>query len=52
MHTRVSGFLGVHFTGYILEVTQSWPDVFVITACINIVGAVVYILYGSASRIV
>ncbi|XP_065353869.1 voltage-gated purine nucleotide uniporter SLC17A9-like [Cloeon dipterum] len=46
------GFVGVYFAGYILDVSNSWEHVFVITALINIAGCIFYTIYGSGERVV
>nr|CAD7402251.1 unnamed protein product [Timema poppensis] len=48
----VPGFLGVYLAGYILETTKSWVAVFQATAAINILGCIVFVIYGSAKPIV
>ncbi|PAA49657.1 hypothetical protein BOX15_Mlig003125g3 [Macrostomum lignano] len=47
----VPGFVGVYMVGHILETTKSWPAVFLNTAAICVVGAVVYLAFGSGKRI-
>ncbi|XP_059484941.1 voltage-gated purine nucleotide uniporter SLC17A9 isoform X2 [Neocloeon triangulifer] len=48
----IPGFVGVYFAGYILEVTDSWAQVFITTALINLAGCALYLLYGSGERVV
>ncbi|CAD7000684.1 solute carrier family 17 member 9 [Ceratitis capitata] len=48
----VPGFLGVYLAGHILEITQSWPIVFSTAAAINLVGWVIFVVFGSAEAIV
>nr|CAD7570436.1 unnamed protein product [Timema californicum] len=48
----VPGFLGVYLAGYILETTKSWVAVFQATAAINVLGCIVFVIYGSAKPIV
>ncbi|XP_018653853.1 putative sodium-dependent phosphate transporter [Schistosoma mansoni] len=42
------GFAGVYMVGYILEATNQWSVIFIMTALISIVGWVGYVLYGSS----
>ncbi|XP_076232189.1 major facilitator superfamily transporter 18 isoform X2 [Calliopsis andreniformis] len=48
----IPGFLGVYFAGQILHVTHSWPVVFVFIAVIDILGCIVYLLFGSGQAII
>lgn len=48
----IPGFLGVYLAGHILEVTQSWPMVFSAAAGINLVGWIIFLVFGSAEPIV
>uniref|UniRef100_A0A6M2DGB8 Putative permease of the major facilitator superfamily protein n=1 Tax=Xenopsylla cheopis TaxID=163159 RepID=A0A6M2DGB8_XENCH len=48
----VPGFLGVYLAGHILEVTQSWPAVFNLTAAISLCGWLLYLVFGTAKPIV
>lgn len=45
------GFLGVYLAGHILELTQAWNIVFNMLIYVNIVGLVVFTLFGSAEPI-
>ncbi|KAH8863304.1 Solute carrier family 17 member 9 [Schistosoma japonicum] len=42
------GFAGVYMVGYILETTNQWSVIFILTAIISVVGWVGYVLYGSS----
>ncbi|KAL5281046.1 SLC17A9 family protein [Megaselia abdita] len=48
----IPGFLGVYLAGHILELTQSWPVVFSTAAGINLVGWIIFVVFGSAEPIV
>lgn len=48
----IPGFLGVYLAGHILELTQSWPVVFSTAAGINLVGWIVFVVFGSSEPIV
>ncbi|KAH8333094.1 hypothetical protein KR074_005443 [Drosophila pseudoananassae] len=48
----IPGFLGVYLAGHILELTQSWPMVFSAAAGINLVGWIIFMVFGSAEAIV
>lgn len=48
----IPGFLGVYIVGHILETTHSWAAVFTQTSIICYVGLAVYILFGSARKLV
>ncbi|XP_055917028.1 solute carrier family 17 member 9 [Eupeodes corollae] len=48
----IPGFLGVYLAGHILELTQSWPAVFSAAAIINLIGWVIFVIFGSADPIV
>lgn len=48
----VPGFLSVYLTGYILEVTQSWAVVLNAAAAVNLVGLLLFLVFGSAESIV
>uniref|UniRef100_T1IKV8 Major facilitator superfamily (MFS) profile domain-containing protein n=1 Tax=Strigamia maritima TaxID=126957 RepID=T1IKV8_STRMM len=52
MAGAIPGFIGVYLAGHILEVTGSWIAVFNITAIVNVVGAVVYVCFGTGRCIV
>lgn len=45
------GFLGVYLAGHILELTASWNAVFNILVTGNLVGLIVFVLFGSAEPI-
>uniref|UniRef100_T1GFU5 Major facilitator superfamily (MFS) profile domain-containing protein n=1 Tax=Megaselia scalaris TaxID=36166 RepID=T1GFU5_MEGSC len=47
----IPGFLGVYLAGHILELTQSWPVVFSTAAGINLVGWIVFVVFGSSEPI-
>ncbi|CAH1255163.1 SLC17A9 [Branchiostoma lanceolatum] len=48
----IPGVVGVYLAGHILELTGSWAAVFHLTAVINTFGLLVFLIYGSAERIV
>ncbi|XP_075152256.1 voltage-gated purine nucleotide uniporter SLC17A9-like [Haematobia irritans] len=48
----IPGFLGVYLAGHILEATQSWPMVFSAAAGINLIGWIIFVVFGSAEPIV
>lgn len=45
------GFLGVYLAGHILELTSSWNTVFNMLVTGNVIGLVVFVLFGSATPI-
>lgn len=48
----IPGFLGVYLAGHILEITQSWPMVFSTAAGINLIGWIIFVVFGSAEAII
>ncbi|PBC27683.1 voltage-gated purine nucleotide uniporter SLC17A9 isoform X2 [Apis cerana] len=48
----IPGFLGVYFSGYILHVTHSWSVVFIFIAIIDVLGCIIYLLFGSGQAII
>lgn len=48
----IPGFLGVYFSGHILHVTHSWSVVFIFIAIIDVLGCIVYLLFGSGQAII
>ncbi|CAM1154490.1 SLC17A9 (predicted) [Pycnogonum litorale] len=48
----IPGFIGVYFAGYVQDVTGSWQAVFCVTAMINVIGAIVFLFFGSGKPIV
>ncbi|KJH48329.1 transporter, major facilitator family protein, partial [Dictyocaulus viviparus] len=49
----ITGFIGVYIAGHILDATNNnWSYVFAITGVQCIIGAVVYGLYGTGSKII
>ncbi|XP_002742075.1 voltage-gated purine nucleotide uniporter SLC17A9-like [Saccoglossus kowalevskii] len=46
------GFIGVYITGHILEYTQSWATVFGSASCVVATGWVIFMLFGTGSRII
>ncbi|EZA58725.1 hypothetical protein DMN91_009296 [Ooceraea biroi] len=48
----IPGFLGVYFSGYILHVTHSWSVVFLFIAVIDVLGCIIYLLFGSGQAII
>ena len=47
----LAGILGVTLTGMILDATGSWQLVFLISAGIYIVGAIVWLLFATGERV-
>lgn len=47
-----AGFVGVYITGYILEVTNMWSSVYILTSIVSCIGLIVYSCFGSGERIV
>nr|CAH8869020.1 unnamed protein product [Trichobilharzia regenti] len=45
------GFAGVYMVGYLLETTNQWSVIFILTGMISIGGWIGYILYGSSEVI-
>lgn len=50
--SAIPGFVGVYMAGYILETTKSWSAVFNQTAAICVFGNIVFLLLGTAQRII
>ncbi|VDM63476.1 unnamed protein product, partial [Angiostrongylus costaricensis] len=49
----ITGFIGVYIAGHILDATNNnWSYVFIITGVQCIIGAVIYGLYGTGSKII
>ncbi|KAF7990086.1 hypothetical protein HCN44_009029 [Aphidius gifuensis] len=48
----IPGFVGVYFAGHILHMTHSWPAVFVFIAIIDVLGWIVYLIFGSSKAII
>lgn len=48
----IPSFLGIYITGHILHITNSWSFVFLYMGVVNIVGAIIFVLWGTAKRIV
>ncbi|XP_015515629.1 voltage-gated purine nucleotide uniporter SLC17A9 [Neodiprion pinetum] len=48
----IPGFLGVYVAGHLLEITHNWSIVFVITSIVNVLGCIVYLLFGSGNAII
>ncbi|CAB0041021.1 unnamed protein product [Trichogramma brassicae] len=47
----IPGFLGVYLAGLILQHTHSWSVVFIYIFIVEIIGATVYLVYGSGKAI-
>ena len=47
-----SGIVGTLITGHILEVSYSWKDVFNLNAVVLVFGAVVFLIFGTAKKVV
>lgn len=52
MAGSIPGFIGVYVASYVLATTNSWAAVFNLTAIINVIGGLLYILYGSGKPII
>jgi len=50
--SAIQGFIGVYMAGYLLQTFHTWSSVFHSTAAISFTGAVVYLTFASADRIV
>jgi ACS family sodium-dependent inorganic phosphate cotransporter len=48
----VPGIIGVYVTGWLIDATGGYDAAFVLCAAVEVVGAVVWLLWGSARRIV
>ncbi|XP_001336574.1 voltage-gated purine nucleotide uniporter SLC17A9 isoform X2 [Danio rerio] len=46
-----TGLLMVYISGYMIEVTGSWVNVFSVLALVNVIGVAVFITLGEAKRI-
>ncbi|XP_062397457.1 voltage-gated purine nucleotide uniporter SLC17A9-like [Sardina pilchardus] len=46
-----SGLLLVYFSGYLIELTQSWANVFSLLTLVNVVGLTMFLLLGEARRL-
>ncbi|KAL8590483.1 hypothetical protein ACOMHN_011696 [Nucella lapillus] len=50
--SAIPGFVGVYMAGYVLETTKSWSAVFNQTAAICVFGNIIFLLLGTAQRII
>ena len=48
----VPGIVGVALTGYLLDVTGTYDSVFVMVAAINVIGALIWLVFSSGERLV
>lgn len=48
----IPGFVGVYLAGYILETSESWSTVFNLTALLNVLGCLSFVIFGIAKPIV
>ena len=46
------GIVGVALTGYLIDSTGTYNSVFVMVASINVIGALVWLLFSSGERLV
>ena len=46
------GIIGVTVTGWLVESTGSFSSAFILCAIINVIGAIVWILFSTAERII
>jgi len=47
-----SGIVGTLITGHILEVSYSWRNVFYLNAVVLVFGAVIFLVFGTAKKVV
>lgn len=52
MAGSIPGFLGVYVASHVLATTNSWAAVFNLTAIINVIGGLLYVIYGSGKPII
>ena len=48
----IPGVVGVALTGWLVETTGSYDSVFVMVACVNLVGVAVWLLFAKAEQLV
>jgi ACS family sodium-dependent inorganic phosphate cotransporter len=48
----VPGVVGVALTGFLIDLTGTYNSVFVMVACVNVVGALIWALFASGERLV
>lgn len=48
----IPGIVGVALTGWLVDTTGSYDSVFLMVACVNVVGAVVWLLFSTGERLV
>ena len=48
----VPGIVGVALTGWLVDTTGSYDSVFLMVAAINVVGAVIWLLFATGKRLV
>lgn len=46
------GIIGVALTGWLVDTTGSYDSVLLVAAVVGIVGALVFILFGTAKKLV
>lgn len=46
-----TGLLLVYMSGYMIEVTGSWVNVFSVLAVVNVIGVTIFIVLGEAKRV-
>eukprot|EP01130_Rhizamoeba_saxonica_P003154 TRINITY_DN1356_c0_g1_i3.p1 TRINITY_DN1356_c0_g1~~TRINITY_DN1356_c0_g1_i3.p1 ORF type:complete len:345 (-),score=26.30 TRINITY_DN1356_c0_g1_i3:68-1102(-) len=49
--STVPGIVGVYLTGRLLDYTGSFSPVFLLTACINIVGTIIWLFFAEATPV-
>jgi hypothetical protein len=48
----IPGIIGVAVTGWLVEATGAYASAFVLAAAINVVGAIIWLLFGTSRRVV
>ena len=48
----VPGIIGIAITGWLVDITGTYTAAFALAAGINIFGAIVWLLFGTARRVV
>ena len=48
----IPGIVGVALTGWLVETTGSYDSVFMMVACVNLVGVVVWLLFAKGEKLV
>ena len=48
----VPGIIGVAITGWLVELTGTYLAAFALTACVHILGALAWLIFGTASKVI